>query len=58
MPPKKKPEEFDQSDVATLLRMANGNSVKELIELNHYGRPTPVSGDAIRVYTTADLAKI
>lgn len=54
MPPKLKEPEYDLTDVTTLLRMANGNNVLELIELAHYKRDSPISGDAIRVYTHAE----
>ena len=45
--------EYDLTDVLTLLRMANGNSVRELQELHHYKRDSPISGDAIWCYTHA-----
>ena len=45
--------EYDLTDVLTLLRMANGNTVRELQELHHYKRDSPISGDAIWCYTHA-----
>jgi len=54
MPAKLKEPEYDLTDVTTLLRMANGNTVLELIALAHYKRDSPISGDAIWCYTHAD----
>lgn len=54
MPAKQAQPEYDLTDVITLLRMANGNSVLELIELAHYKRESPISGDAIWAYTHAE----
>jgi len=58
MPTKQKQPEFDLTEVLTLLRMANGNSVRELIELHHYKRDTPVSGDSITFFSRVGLAGI
>lgn len=52
MPSKQAQPEFDTTEVVTLLRMANGNTVRELIELSHYLRDTPVSGDTIALFSS------
>ena len=49
MPSKQKQPEYDWTDVITFMRM--DNSVRELQELVHYGRETPIGGDSLKVYS-------
>ena len=59
MPSKQKQPEYDEVEVVTFLRLVNGLSVLELLELHYHLRDTPISGDAIRVFRSlAETSKM